>query len=76
MGPTLLPLSNAPASFCLPASTFAPLSLSPNPVQDFLFNLAVAICDVGSWGLTLVLLVVSIYYLVLYKLQNVSEASE
>ena len=40
--------------------------------QDFLLNLVIALCDIGSAGLVVVLFVVSVYYLILYKPQNVS----
>ncbi len=40
--------------------------------QDFLYQAVIYVVDIGSAGLTLVLLCVSVYYLILYKLQKVT----
>lgn len=40
--------------------------------SDFLFSVLLAFIDIGSAGITLALAIVTLYYLILYKLQNVS----
>jgi hypothetical protein len=47
-------------------------SLPPSPtcwLQDLIVYAVITVCDVGSLALCCVLAIVSLYYLILYKLQ-------